>query len=245
MERDELERQFGSSRPASAAAQALASSEHDETVLAAARAAASRIRARRRSASRWSVLVAFAAGVLLGVWMPGRPWRQQASPGAAAARRPLDAAAAPAGPERVAFPPYHDDVHYLTRDRPDIKQVRDIYASAEAVRAAKAGQPLPWGTVLTIVLFKAKVDATGGLVRDRNGRLVKGELDGIGVMEKRKGWGAEYTERVRNGEWEYAQFMPDGARNEKADIEACLECHKRKDGQDFVFTFAELARGWR
>ena len=148
-----------------------------------------------------------------------------------------------AGPEKIAFPPYQTHVLYTVVDRPDIKEIRDIYVDPETVRMAKPGQSLPSGTVLTFVHFKARVDEKGGLVKDTNGRLVRGELDRIGVMEKRTGWGVEYPEDIRNGEWEYALFRPDGTRNDKANIKGCFQCHKPlPSGQDFVFTFSKLVR---
>jgi len=91
-----------------------------------------------------------------------------------------------------------------------------------------------------MVHFKARVNDKGELVKDPNGRLVKGELDRISVMEKRAGWGAEYPENIRNGEWEYALFRADGARNETANVKACFECHKPKGSQDFIFKTEEL-----
>ena len=145
-----------------------------------------------------------------------------------------------AGPEKVAFPPYQSHVLYAVVDRPDIKEVRDVYATPEALKMARASQPLPSGTVLTLVHFKARVDDKGELVKDPNGRLVKGDLDRIGVMEKRTGWGVEYPDDSRNGEWEYALFRPVGSRNEQANIKACFQCHKPKSGLDFVFTFSQL-----
>ncbi len=36
-----------------------------------------------------------------------------------------------AGPEKVAFPPYQSHVLYAVVDRPDIKEVRDVYATPE------------------------------------------------------------------------------------------------------------------
>lgn len=59
-------------------------------------------------------------------------------------------AAAPtlAGPEKVTFPPYQTHAHYMTKDRPDLKQIRDVYASAETVKGARAtghrGTRSPW-----------------------------------------------------------------------------------------------------
>ena len=48
---------------------------------------------------------------------------------------------------------------YTTVDRADNKQYRELYASQAAVDAAKKGQPLPDGTVLTLVQYRAKLDA--------------------------------------------------------------------------------------
>ena len=152
----------------------------------------------------------------------------------------LVAAPTLAGPEKVTFPPYQTHVHYTTVDRPDVKEVRDVYAASEVVKGARSGQPLPAGSILTLVHFKAQVDDKGQFVKDPNGRLVKGVLDRIGVMEKRIGWGAEYPDDMRNGEWEYASFRPDGTFNEKANVKPCFQCHKPQSGQDFLFTLREL-----
>lgn len=107
------------------------------------------------------------------------------------------------GPEKIVFPDYKKHVLYHNLDRPDVKQVRDLYVNAEALRPAKDGQPLAAGTVLTIVVLKAKLDEKGTPLKDDKGRFIKGELDHINVMEKRPGWGTEYADDIRNGEWEY------------------------------------------
>ena len=145
-----------------------------------------------------------------------------------------------AGPDKVLFSLYQTQVLVSTVDRPDIKEVRQIYATPEGVKTARAGRPVPSGTVLTMVHFKARVNDKGELVKDPNGRLVMGDLDRISVMEKRTGWGAEYSDDIRNGEWEYALFRPDGTRNETANIKACFQCHKPKAAQDFVFSAEDL-----
>jgi hypothetical protein len=147
-----------------------------------------------------------------------------------------------AGPEKISFPAtYKAGVLYTTVDRPDIKQYRELYASAESVATAKAGKPLPSGTVLTLVQYKAQVDAQGNPVKDANGRFVKGDLVAYVVMEKRTGWGTEYPDDLRNGEWEYSAFAADGKFNDKANFKACFQCHKPHEKQDFVISLAKLA----
>ena len=145
------------------------------------------------------------------------------------------------GPDNVALPPgYKNHVYYATVDRADNKQVREIYASPEAAKTARAGKPLPYGSVLTMEIYAAKTDAKGELAKDANGRLVKGDLSAIFVMEKRLGWGAGYADDVRNGEWEYARFAADGQRVASTDTKACMQCHKPRAQQDFVFSLSKL-----
>ena len=147
-----------------------------------------------------------------------------------------------AGEEKVAFPAYQTHILYDVLDQPDIKEIREAFINFEALKNLKPGQPLPNGTVLSLPTFKALVNEKGELVKDPNGRLVRGPLDRIVVMEKRTGWGIEYPENLRNGEWEYARFLPDGSRDPRANIKECFECHKPKSDQDFVFTWPELIK---
>jgi plastocyanin len=150
-----------------------------------------------------------------------------------------------AGPEKIVFPAnWKDHVLYTTVDRYDIKQHRELYASSQAaVDAMKAGQPLPDRTVLTLIQYKAQVDAAGNPIKDAKGRFVKGDLIAHAVMEKRAGWGTEYPAEWRNGEWEYAAFGADGKLNDKANYRACFECHKPHEKQDFVISLAALRGG--
>jgi hypothetical protein len=152
-----------------------------------------------------------------------------------------------AGQEKVAFPLYQNHVLYTVLDQPDLKELREAYINPEAFKALQPGQPLPYGSILSLPTFKALLDEKGEMVKDPNGRLVRGRLDRVVVMEKRPGWGAEYPEELRNGEWEYARFLADGRRDPKANIKGCFECHKPEAQRDFVFTLTELlkARGER
>jgi hypothetical protein len=147
-----------------------------------------------------------------------------------------------AGQEKVAFPLYQNHVLYTVLDQPDLKELREAYINPEAFKALQPGQPMPYGTILSLPTFKALVDEKGELVKDPNGRLVRGRLDRVVVMEKRPGWGAEYPEELRNGEWEYARFLGDGRRDPKANIKGCFECHKPEAQRDFVFTLTELLK---
>ena len=147
-----------------------------------------------------------------------------------------------AGPEKIAFPAsYKDHVLYATVDRYDNKQYRELYGTPEAVKAVREGKPIPSGTVLTLVQYKAQVDAAGNPVKDPNGRFIKGDLVGVTVMEKRTGWGTEYPDDIRNGEWEYSAFTADLKFNDKANYKACFQCHKPHAKQDYVISLARLS----
>ena len=147
-----------------------------------------------------------------------------------------------AGGDKVIFPEtFPAGTLYTTVDRPDNKQYRELYISPPAaIEAAKKDQPLPSGTVITLVQYAAVQDADGNPVKDANGRFSKGNLIAFTVMEKRAGWGAEYADNVRNGEWEYQAFTKDKTVNDKANLTACFNCHKPLDKQDFVFSFDKM-----
>jgi hypothetical protein len=146
-----------------------------------------------------------------------------------------------AGGDKVAFPENHAaGVLFTTVDRADNKQFREFYTSAAALDAAKKGEPLPSGTVITMLQYAAKLDAQGNPEKDANGRFIKGNLIGYAVMEKRAGWGTEYPDNVRNGEWEYQAFKADKSVNTGANLSACFNCHKPLDKQDYVYLYDKM-----
>lgn len=126
-----------------------------------------------------------------------------------------------AGGDLVEFPSdYADGVLYTTVHRGNIKE--DIYANQQAIDAVKAGLPLPSGSVITLVDF-----------RDN-------ELYRYVVMEKRSGWGSEYPDDLRNGEWEYQAFNADRSVNTEENLSRCFSCHKSEENNDYVFTFKDM-----
>jgi plastocyanin len=153
-------------------------------------------------------------------------------------------APAHAGPDKIQYPnDYLKGVLYQTLDRPDSKQYRELYAPAAAVEAVRKGQPIPYGTVLTLVQWSVHTDAQGNPLKDANGRFLKKDVIAHTVMQKEQGWGADYpADWPRNGEWEYAVFTADGKPNPKgnANNKACFTCHLPHAKQDFVISLAKL-----
>jgi plastocyanin len=130
------------------------------------------------------------------------------------------------GPNKVAFPQdWAKGVMYGTVDRIDTKQYRELYTTPDVIAAAKAGRPLPDGATLTLAAYMAQVDASGVPLKDANGRFLKGNLAAVNVMQQKKGWGEDIPSNIRNGDWLYQSFSPEGKVNDKANLTSCYQCH--------------------
>jgi plastocyanin len=146
------------------------------------------------------------------------------------------------GPNRLVFPQDWDKgVMYATVDRYDTKQYREFYSSAEAVKAAREGKPLPDGTLITLAAYAAKVDAAGNPIKDANGRFIKDKLVAVNSMQKKTGWGQDIPADIRNGDWIYQSFSPDGKVNDKANLTACYQCHLPFAKDDYLTNLAKLS----
>jgi plastocyanin len=145
------------------------------------------------------------------------------------------------GPNKVAFPEnWSKGVMYATVDRPDTKQYREFYTTPDVLAAAKAGQPIPDGAVVVLAAYMAQVDAAGMPLKDANGRFLKGNLAAVNVQQKKKGWGEEIPASIRNGDWVYQSFTPDGKVNDKANLTACYQCHLPFGKEEYLTNFAKL-----
>ena len=151
-----------------------------------------------------------------------------------------------ASADNVTFPVnYAKGVKWLVVDKVETKQVHELYAMPEAIEAARKDQPMPNGTVFTVVRHSAQLDAQGNPIKGADGRLVKGEVLGFNAMEKRAGWGGEYPDTLRNGEWEYRAFTADKKPDENVKLTACFECHRPLASQDFVHAYDKLKEAAR
>ncbi len=147
-----------------------------------------------------------------------------------------------AGAEKITFPHDYKDtfVHFLTSDRPDNNQVRDLYANLSALESAKDSAPLDHGSQFVMEVYNAIVDGEGEAVLDGDGRMQKANLKVIAVMQKEKGWGDSYPEDIRNGDWEYGFFNTDGTLKAGVDTRPCMECHLPFAEDDYVIYFEDL-----
>jgi cytochrome c553 len=143
----------------------------------------------------------------------------------------------------VTFPEGYKDTFtkYHTINFPATKQVRYYYANKAAVAAAKAGKPLPDGSVLFAEVYAAKLDADGKPVMGGDGFYVTDKLLFYTAMASGAGWGKEIPEMLRNGDWNYAVFTTDKQHRPGVNQAECLACHKPLDNTSYTFTLKQLA----
>lgn len=146
--------------------------------------------------------------------------------------------------ERVAFPEGYAKAftNYLSLDRTqNDDQVIRLFANEKALAAAKAGEPLPSGSVLAAEIYKAVKNDKGEVIESSLGRRLRGPMAAVAVMEKRDGWGKDLAEDVRNGDWDFAIFKPSGERIAGKDINSCRACHAPLTDTQHLFSLEHLS----
>jgi hypothetical protein len=150
---------------------------------------------------------------------------------------------------RVAWPENYAThfVRYHSVDKPKVDKpakIRFFYVNTEALARAKSGEPLPDGTILIMEDRKIVLGDDGNPMTDKQGRFIPtNEILSVIIQQKKAGWGNEYSEEIRNGDWEYAVFFADGTRKNNIEYDKCFACHKMQAEADYNFTFSPfLAR---
>ena len=122
--------------------------------------------------------------------------------------------------------------------RPDAKQVREIYMNTAAT-GGTAANGFPNGTVFVMENFAAATNPDGTLKQGAGGALVKGELLRVFVMGKNEGWGASAPEGLKNGDWIYAAYLASGEKSADSTV-SCRACHlPLTANKDFVHRYDE------
>lgn len=127
-----------------------------------------------------------------------------------------------AEPNRVAFPDVEALEQYTTVTRGEVTEY--IYTSPEALTAIRAGEPVPQGTQVVLQDWRA------------------GEAYRLFVMENGEGWGEDYDEATRAGDWQFQWYWPDGSINTEEDTGRCRACHQSREGREFMFTYNDARR---
>ena len=136
---------------------------------------------------------------------------------------------------KTAFDNYYVAGRYIQED-----QVISLYANSTARQAARAGAPLPDGSVIVGEIYSAKKDDAGEVLQSALGRRVADELKAIVVMERQSAWGDQYPEGLKVGGWEFEVFSPSG-QNLAKDTTACRECHEPHGDTEYLFSIEHMA----
>ena len=144
---------------------------------------------------------------------------------------------------KVTFPENYKQTFtkYHTINFPAAKQVRSYYANATAVEAAKAGKPLPDGSVLFVDVYSAKLDADNNPRTGADGFYEPDKLLRYTAMARDAGWGKDIPELLRNENWNYAVFTANEKYQAGVNQAECLACHKPLANVSYTFTLKELA----
>jgi cytochrome c553 len=143
----------------------------------------------------------------------------------------------------VSFPEGYKETFtkYHTINFPATRQVRYYYANKAAVQAAKAGKPVPEGSVLFVEVHAAKLDSDKKPVTGSDGFYVAENLLFYTAMASGAGWGRDIPDMLRNGDWNYAIFTTDKQHRPGVNQAECFACHKPLDSVSYVFTLKQLA----
>jgi cytochrome c553 len=142
----------------------------------------------------------------------------------------------------VAFPEGYKDsfTKYHTINFPATRQVRYYFANKAAVQAAREGKPMPEGAMIFVEVYSTKLDADKKPVTGSDGFFVPEKLLLYTAMASGPGWGRDFPDMLRNGDWNYALFTTE-KQQRPANQAECLGCHKPLDSTSYLFTLKQLA----
>ena len=152
---------------------------------------------------------------------------------------PTSAPAPAPAADRVGFPRTYLTEFVVLRTTTDAKEAKRVTVYGNRLAASVtnlAALPYPYGSILVMETAALEKDAAGAVVRDAQGGYRKGEVKGLHVMRRERGFGEGYATN-RTGEWEYVEYRADGAQLTPPEKSAaCAECHvKAGPAKDFVF----------
>jgi hypothetical protein len=123
--------------------------------------------------------------------------------------------------------------------------LRHVYVDKVSAAEARRTGKLPDGTRIVMRDYAAVPDGQGGW-KTENHRLVAGKPAVVLIQQKRKAWGTTHPPEIRNGEWEYGLFTPDGKPIPINTERSCMGCHKLVEQMDHTYIvhryFADQAR---
>lgn len=132
---------------------------------------------------------------------------------------------------------------YQSITAPDGKSLTVRFANAVAIRAAKAGKPLPDGAAVIGVNYAAATDNnTRQLILGTDGQPLPGKVLSYVAMAREAGWGESIPAMLRNENWQYAMFNAEKVRRDGVNMAECYACHQPQVDLSYVFTLKLIAQ---
>lgn len=126
-----------------------------------------------------------------------------------------------AEPNRVTFPKLDELVHYTTVRRGEVTE--HISTTQAAIEAIQKGMPVPNGTHFVLADYRDE------------------KIFRYFVMEKGAGWGNDFEERRRTGDWQFQWFKPDRTINLQENTARCMACHASQKDSQYLYTAKRLS----
>jgi hypothetical protein len=138
--------------------------------------------------------------------------------------------------DRVGFPKDYQSAFRQIRSSENAKEKTVVIVYGNAAAAARQDGGYPYGAVIVMETSSVQQDGAKNPLLDEAGHFRKDQVAGLHVMRKERGFGEAYREN-RTGEWEYAEYRPDGSYiTPPAASAKCARCHlKAGANKDFVF----------
>jgi len=176
--------------------------------------------------------------LLVWKWEDGA-WRIHRDFGHSTSVPNMNAQVTPQESDRVGFPRnYALQFHALGETLADPNfELTTAFANELAASAAESeGGNFPNGAVIAMEFASPQKDGEDQLLRDAQGRPLKGEILHVDVMRRGAGFGADYG-ASRAGEWEFASYRADGSTLiPPSRAQHCAACHQKAGAdKDFVF----------
>jgi hypothetical protein len=136
--------------------------------------------------------------------------------------------------------------YYLRIYAEDKRQIRDFYMNRVMVNSIAKGGTVPVGAIVVLEVYGARVGNDGQPLLDSDGKMMPGPLNVISVMETIDGANRYFPFDVSNGEWIYF-FYTDNFEDKTTaeDRLACMQCHKKSEGSQFIFTYNAMSKAVR
>jgi hypothetical protein len=138
--------------------------------------------------------------------------------------------------DRVGFPKGYQAAFRQLRSSENAGDKTVIVVYGNNAAASRKGGDYPYGSVIVMETWGTQQDAAKKVLLDNAGHFRKDLVTGLHVMRKEHGFGEAYREN-RTGDWEYAEYRPDGSYiTPPAASAKCASCHlKAGAAKDFVF----------